>query len=129
MLEISDKFITNFNVFSYVILQFRFKTVWNISKPYCMTLKTVARYFCTPKVRNELLEMGKDMKIKHSGSSPPYRVWGTFFHRKALHGGTNVLGQFFLEMFYMGTNDQIMQGGELIVKRLERSSQVSFSSH
>ena len=43
LLEISDKFITEFNVFSYMILQFRVKTVWKISKPYCMTLKTVAR--------------------------------------------------------------------------------------
>ena len=43
LLEISDKFITKFNVFSYMILQFRLKTVWKISKPYCMTLKTVAR--------------------------------------------------------------------------------------
>ena len=41
--EISDKFITKFNVFSYMISQFRLKTVWKISKPYCMTLKTVAR--------------------------------------------------------------------------------------
>ena len=43
LLEISDKFITKFNVFSYMILQFRLKKVWKISKPYCMTLKTVAR--------------------------------------------------------------------------------------
>ena len=43
LLEIGDKFITKFNVFSYMILQFRLKTVWKISKPYCMTLKTVAR--------------------------------------------------------------------------------------
>ena len=43
LLEISDKFITKFNVFSYMILQFRLKAVWKISKPYCMTLKTVAR--------------------------------------------------------------------------------------
>ena len=43
LLEISDTFITEFNVFSYMILQFRFKTVWEISKPYCMTLKTLAR--------------------------------------------------------------------------------------
>ena len=43
MLEISDKFITKFNVFSYMILQFRLKTVWEILKPYCMTFKTVAR--------------------------------------------------------------------------------------
>ena len=46
LLEISDKFITKFNVFSYMILQFRLKTVWEISKPYCMTLKTVVRQFC-----------------------------------------------------------------------------------
>ena len=46
LLEISDKFITKFNVFSYMVLQFRLKTVWKISKPYCMTLKTVARQFC-----------------------------------------------------------------------------------
>ena len=43
LLEISDKFITKFNVFGYMILQFRLKTVWKTSKPYCMTLKTVAR--------------------------------------------------------------------------------------
>ena len=46
LLEISDKFITKFNVFSYMILQFRLKTVWKISKPYRMTLKTVTRQFC-----------------------------------------------------------------------------------
>ena len=39
LLEISDKFV----VFSYMILQFRFKTVWKISKPYRMNLKTLAR--------------------------------------------------------------------------------------
>ena len=43
LLEISDKFITKFNAFGYMILQFRLKTVWTILKPYCMTLKTVAR--------------------------------------------------------------------------------------
>ena len=39
--ESSDKFIINFNVFSYIILQFRLKTVWKIPKP-----KTVAKQFC-----------------------------------------------------------------------------------
>ena len=29
--EISDKFITKLNVFFYMILQFRLKTVWKIS--------------------------------------------------------------------------------------------------
>ena len=43
LLEISDKFITKFNVFSYMVLQFRLKTIWKISKPYCMTLKLVAK--------------------------------------------------------------------------------------
>ena len=43
LLEIRDKFITKFNVVSYMILQFRLKTMWKISKPYCMTLKTVSR--------------------------------------------------------------------------------------
>ena len=42
-LEISDKFITKFDVFNYMVLQFRLKTVLNISKSYCMTLKIVAR--------------------------------------------------------------------------------------
>ena len=40
LLEISHKFITKVNVFSYMILQFWLKTVW---KTYFMTLKTVAR--------------------------------------------------------------------------------------
>ena len=30
LLEINDKFITKFNVFSYMILQFRIKAVWKI---------------------------------------------------------------------------------------------------
>ena len=40
LLQISDKFITNFNAFSYMILQIRLKAVCKILKPYCMTLKT-----------------------------------------------------------------------------------------
>ena len=43
LLEINDKLITKFNVFSNMVSQFRLKTVWKISKPYCMALKTVAR--------------------------------------------------------------------------------------
>ena len=33
LLEISDTFISKFNVFSYIILQYRLKTVWKNSKP------------------------------------------------------------------------------------------------
>ena len=71
--------------------------------------------------------MAKDLKIKHSVFSPPNKVWENFFHKKALHGGTNFFGQILWGMSYMGTNDHIMQGGELMVKRFQRSSQVSFS--
>ena len=73
--------------------------------------------------------MGNDLKINHSVSSRPYKVWGNVFDIKALHGGKNFFEEIFLGMFYMGTNDQIMQGGKLMVKRFQRSSQVSFSSH
>ena len=34
--------------------------------------------------------MGKDMKIKHSASSPPYKLWGNFFRKWALHGSTEL---------------------------------------
>ena len=70
--------------------------------------------------------MGKDTKIKHSVSSPPYKVKGNFFCKKALHVETNVSGKNYGGMFYTGTNDQIMQAGKLMVKRFQRSSQVSF---
>ena len=55
--------------------------------------------------------MGKDLKLKNSVSSPPYKVWGNFFHKKALHGETNFFGEKIGGMLYMGTYDQIMQGG------------------
>ena len=66
----------------------------------------------------KFLEMGKDMKIKHSVSSP--------LRKKALHGGTSIFGQNYGEMFYVGTNDQIMQGEKLMIIRFHRSYQVSF---
>ena len=45
---------------------------------------------------------------------------GEPFHKKALHGLTNFFGQMFGGMFYMETNDQVMQGGKLMVKRFQR---------
>ena len=62
----------------------------------------------------KLLEIGKDMKIKYNVSfpNPPYKVWGNCFLKEALHGGTNFFRQIYGEMFYMGTNDLIMQGGD-----------------
>ena len=40
------------------------------------------------------------MKIKHV-SSPPYKVWGNFFYKKALHGGTNFLEQIYMQKLYV----------------------------
>ena len=77
---------------------------------------------------DELLEMGKDLKIKHSVSSHPTKYGGTFFIKKLCIGEQTFLGKFFWDVF-MGTNDQIMQGGKLMLKRFQRLSQVSFSSH
>ena len=74
----------------------------------------------------KFLEMLKDMKIKHSASTSPYKVWRNFFCKKVLHGETNFFGQIYGGMFYMWTNDQIIQGGKLMVKRLQKSSQVTF---
>ena len=47
----------------------------------------------------KLLEMGKDIKIKHSVSSPPppTKSGGTFFAKKTLHEGTSV---FYGEMLW-----------------------------
>ena len=113
LLEIIDKFITKFNVVSYMILLFKLETVWEISKPYCMTLKTVAGQFCLKghslyqkNSPSEFLEMVKYLKRNHSVSYPPYK----FFMKKLCVGEQTFLGQMFCEIFYMGTNNQIMQG-------------------
>ena len=87
---------------------------------------------CTIKVGDKLLEMEKDLGIQHSVSSSPNKIWANFFHKKALHGETIYFGNFFFFFWrggvYMGTNDQIMQGGKLMVKRFQMSSPVSSSS-
>ena len=36
---------------------------------------------------------------------------GEFFHIKALHEGTNFLGQIYGQVFHTEANDHIMQGG------------------
>ena len=62
----------------------------------------------------KLSEMGKYIKIKHSISSLP-KVWGTFFLKKLCMGEQAFLGKFIgAGGFHMGTNDQIMQGGEQV---------------
>ena len=58
----------------------------------------------------KLLEMGKDIKIKQCLLSP-LQGMGELFCKKALHGRTNFFRQMYGRMFYMGTNDHIMQRG------------------
>ena len=53
------------------------------------------------------------MKMKHSVSSTPCKVWVSIFRKKSLH--SSLLGQIYRELFYVGTNDQIMQKGESMV--------------
>ena len=75
-------------------------------------------WFVPQIIGMKLSEMRKYMKkTKDSVSSPLYKVWRKFFRKNALHGE---------KTFYMGTNVQIMQRGNLMVKRFQRSSQVSF---
>ena len=73
--------------------------------------------------------MGKDLKIKDSVSSPPYKVWGSFFDKKSFAWVNKLFWEnFWLDVLH-GFFYQIMQGGKLMVDRLQRLSQVSFSSH
>ena len=74
--------------------------------------------FQPQKLGMKLLEIAKDMKIKHSVSSSPCKVWRFFFCKKALHGGKNVFGANLWE--------NVLRGGKLKVKRFQSSSQVSF---
>ena len=62
------------------------------------------------KLEMKLLEMGKDMKVKHSISNISPKVWGTFFLKKLWKGEKNIFGQICGGLFYMDCNDQIMQG-------------------
>ena len=58
----------------------------------------------------KLLKMGKSVKIKHNASSPP-KYGETFLLKKLGKEKQTFLGKIYGEMFFMGTNDQIMQGG------------------
>ena len=75
----------------------------------------------------KLLEMGKDLKINHSFSS--LHLGKLFFAKRLCIGEQRFWSKFMGGgggLFYTGTNDQIMEGGKLMVKRFQRSSQVSF---
>ena len=64
------------------------------------------------------------MKIKYGVSLLPANYRGTFFEKMLCMGEQTFLGKF-MGVFYVGTNDQIMQEWNLMVKRFQRTSQVS----
>ena len=59
---------------------------------------------CTTKVRDEILEMGKDLKIKHSVSSAslPTKYRENVFIKKLCMGAQNCLGKFLGGCFTWG---------------------------
>ena len=112
LLEISDKFITKCNAFRYMTFQIRRKTVWKISKPYCMTLQTVTRQFCLKdhslhhKSQGSTFRNGKRFKDKDIVPSlpppPPYKVRGTFFIKMFCMWEQTFFGQMFWGCFTWG---------------------------
>ena len=77
-----------------------------------MTLQTVTRQFCLKdhslhhKSQGSTFRNKKRFKDKDIVPSLP-----PFFHKNILHVGTNFFWTNVLGMFYLGTNDQVMQGG------------------
>ena len=59
----------------------------------------------------KLLELVKYMKIKHSVSSSQ-KYGRTFLFKKLFMGQQTLLGKFIGRFFYIGSSDQIMQGGK-----------------
>ena len=57
------------------------------------------------------LQMGKDMKIKHSVSSPLTKYGGTFFVKKLCMGEQTFLGKFMGEYFTWGLMVRSCKGG------------------
>ena len=96
LLEIIDKFITKFSVFSYMILQFKFKRVWKISKRYC---------------ERKILGMGKGTRIKHSVSSPLAKYGESFFIKMLCMGEQTFLGKFMGGCFTWGLMIGSSKGG------------------
>ena len=89
---ISDKFITKFNVFS--CMSFAWKVI-----------------VCSTKVRDELLEMGKNLEMKHSVSYPPTKYGETFFIKKLYMEKQTFLGKFFGVCFTWGLMIRLCKGG------------------
>ena len=51
---------------------------------------------------DELLEIGKDFKIKYNVSSPHYKLWGNFFIKKICMGEQTSFGKFLGGCFTWG---------------------------
>ena len=59
----------------------------------------------------KLSELGKDTKIKHGVSSPPYKIWGNLFRMGEQTFLSKFMGGGCFTWGLMITNDQIMEGG------------------
>ena len=78
---------------------------------------------------DETFRNGKRYEDKAHCLLSSYKVWRNFFRKKALHGGTNLFGQIYRWMFYMGTNDQIVQGESLwLLRRFKDQVKLVFLS-
>ena len=91
---------------------------------------------CTTKVRDEPLEMEKELKIKKSVSSPPSpptKYWGTdggtVFIKKLCMGEQTFLGKYFGGCFAWGIMIRSCKGELMVNKRFQRSIPDSFSSY
>ena len=80
------------------------------------------------KLGMKLLEMGRDMKIKHSVSSPICKVWENFFRKKALHRETNGFGQTYWGNILHGEQLPDHAREKLMVKRFQRPITLVFLS-
>ena len=112
-----------------MVLQFRLKTVWKISKPYCLTLKQWLGSFawkvivCTTKIRDETFRNGKRYEGVSSLPLPTHthtHSMGELFSRKSFAWVKKSFGANLWGGVYVGTNDQIMQGWNLMVNRFQR---------
>ena len=83
-------------------------------------------YFVPQKLGTKLLKIGKDMKIKHSVSSPPLQSIGELFSQKSFAWGNKHFGANLLGCFTWGIMIRSCKGGRLMVKRFQKLSRVIF---
>ena len=76
----------------------------------------------------KLLEMGRDMKVKHSVSSPPAKYGRTFFAKKLSIGKQTFLVKLIEENILHGEQLSDHAREKLMVKRFQRPIKLDFLS-